>query len=109
MDIIAEKVKKYLILTLGLAILKTIGLTLILDIFKTCKIDRPELLFEVFKKGYPYLLDLIFAIILYVDCKKDTKNIYTISLLGFISPILGACFYLIESYVQIKCKQNEQR
>jgi len=46
-----------------------------------------------------YLSNVIFGIFIIFDSIKYTKNRILISLVGFIMPVFGVCFLLLEKYL----------
>ncbi len=99
---------KYMLLLLGISIVN-----FLLNIFLIEVIDFHQ--FEDAGKAHNLiiqvaliLLNLIFGLILFVDCRKDMKNRYLIPILGAIVPIVGLMFYFIERYTLAKVCENDK-
>ena len=90
-----KKVIKYLILLLSIFILNWLAKGPFQSYLYMLNFSMTDTAFIM--KIIPYILNFIIAVFLLIDCKKATKNYITIPLLGLLMPIIGICFYLIDS------------
>ena len=99
-----NKILKYFLILSGMFILNillTVFFPKIVDLFE---FKDPGKAFNIWIKIFPYFINLLFALILYADCRKETKNYLTIPILGIFVPIVSLMFFFIESYLVIERK-----
>ena len=97
MKTIEKKILKYLLILIGIFILKRLSiayLPILLNIYESNDIEKGFLI----KAISPIIINIFFGLILFFDCRKEIHNYYTISILGAIVPIVGLMFYFIESF-----------
>lgn len=54
-----------------------------------------------------HLLNGIFAVILYLDCRNKIRHYYLIPLLALFAPIVGVMFFFIANYSLLKNNSND--
>ena len=52
-----------------------------------------------------YFVNSIFALILFLDCRKEIKNFVVIPLLSIFAPVVGIMFYFVAILLETR-KQN---
>lgn len=89
---------KYFLLLLGFRLLDYFLVVQLPRILLNISVDAYMALDTeiIFYAGY--VLDLVFAIIVFYDAKKHLNNYILIPILTFIMPLFGIAFFLIEKY-----------
>lgn len=99
---------KYLIIGFGVGLLNflIIYISSPIMLYYGMNIDISEGI-HVLSKSTIYLSNLIVGIFILIDANKLVRNKILIPILGFVLPIFGICFLLIENYLIQKTIENE--
>lgn len=100
---------KYLIIGIGVQILAFLAVYAQYYIIEIFHISSKSLI-SFNQTSYviiSYSTNIIVGIFLLFDAIKYTKNKLVISITGFLMPVFGVCFLLIEKYLNQKTYDNE--
>ena len=99
---------KYLIIGFGIGILEFFITALQTDIILLLDMhSRAFKIVEFFFRYSYYFTNMIVGVFILVDSLKFVRNKLFIPVLGFISPVFGDCFLLIEKFLILKSIENE--
>ncbi|MBN2613209.1 MAG: hypothetical protein JXB00_16770 [Bacteroidales bacterium] len=69
-------------------------------------IKNADLAFKIMLHAPGIIINLLFGILLFFDCRKELTNYILISILGGLVPVLGLMFYFIEKFSLSKIKDH---
>jgi hypothetical protein len=99
---------KYLIIGFGILILNYLAVLFTqLYLIRLLQITDLALYNKISFEIIKYLGNIIFGVFILFDTIKYTKNKLVISITGFLMPLFGVCFLLIEKYLIQKTCDNE--
>ncbi len=90
---------KYLFIGFGIGLLKYLLMysqVYTVELFNTV---TPNMIFEITAQIIIYSTNIIVGTFILFDSIKYTKNKLIISLTGFLMPVFGVCFLIIEKYL----------
>ena len=99
MNQLESKCKKYLLLLVGLYFVKNVLAAIIPLIFHSLVTELPAVSSFYLIEINHHLLNLVFSVLIYLDCKEESKNNLLIPLLAFLNPVLGTIFYFILTFL----------
>lgn len=99
MNQLESKCLKYLLLLVGVILLKNVTGIFIAFIPQWFDSKLSGNQFFYFFEASNGLINLVFALILYFDCKSNSQNKYIVPLLALFAPIVGTMFYFISEFL----------
>ena len=99
---------KYLIIGLGVGLLNFVTPILFNHLYLRFSMESdPSVIMNVLYISSIYVSNLIIGLFILFDSIKSVRNKILIPLLGFVIPIFGVCFLLIENFLILKTVENE--
>jgi hypothetical protein len=100
---------KYLIIGLGVGLLNFLLVVFHKYFLVWFSIDSdPSVIINALDRGLIYLDNVIVGLFILFDSIRSVRNKILISLLGFVLPMSGICFLLLENFLILKTVENEQ-
>ncbi len=98
---------KYLLIGFGIGLINyiaTISMIYAIDIFDQ---TDPKFIINWTNNMMSYTSNIVVGLFVLFDSIKYTKNKIPISIVGFVMPIFGVCFLIIEKYLIQKMNSHE--
>jgi|AntAceMinimDraft_3_1070362.scaffolds.fasta_scaffold08830_2 hypothetical protein len=97
---------KYLLIGFGIGIIRSIALGSQFFLVEFFNINDPIEFHKLTFVVIGYLTNIIVGTFIFFDSIKYTKNKLIITLTGFLMPVFGVCFLIIEKYLIQKITDN---
>jgi len=101
-----KKILVYLGLLIGLALFQTLNGMFLQKVIDFEQFNDLGMTYYLSISSIKYLLNGIFAFILYLDCRNKVRNYYLIPILALFAPIVGVILFFIENYSLLKNNYN---
>jgi hypothetical protein len=98
---------KYLLIGLGIGLLRYLIMYSQIYTVEFFTSIEPKIIFKITTQTIAYSTNIIVGAFIFFDSIKYTKNKLIISLTGFLMPVIGVCFLIIEKYLIFKISDNE--
>lgn len=108
MEDFKKKAIKYTVLLIVIFILQALFPAILTIVCDFLKISNPPERMGVWFELYNYLLSTAFALILFLDSRKEIINFILIPILCIFSPLTGVMFYFTAILYETSNKTNEQ-
>ncbi len=97
---------KYLIIGFGIGIIRSIAIGSQFFLVEFFNINDPIEFYELTFVVIGYSTNIIVGTFILFDSIKYMKNKLIISFIGFLMPVFGVCFLIIEKYLILKTTDN---
>lgn len=101
-----KKILKYLVLLIGLTLFQYLNVIFLQKVIDFDQFSDFGMNYFLSISSLNFLLNGIFAIILYLDCRNKARNYYLIPLLALFAPLVGVMLFFIENYSLQKNNYN---
>lgn len=98
---------KYLLITFGVGLLRASMIASNLLFYEVFEMEIAIKIIEILTIVSIYSLNFILGTFILFDARKYCKNKIPISLLGFLFPVFGICFLIVEKYLIVKISHHE--
>lgn len=92
-----KKILKFGLALIGIYVLNILA-TSLLPIIDVHQFKNMDLILKIMWRVPRIIINLLFGILLFFDCRKEITNYKLISILGALIPIVGLMFYFIEKF-----------